>query len=81
MLWIDAAGSMEGIARPVPCLSFGVVTKDPDGFLHVVAEVTAQEGGDPVIDVAIPKGMSPRIIKLGRVEVPPEFKQFWGKAS
>lgn len=79
VLWTDACASMDdGTVRPAPMLSFGVPVWDKaHKFWRVVGEISAIRGGCPNMTTAVPQGMRPRVIRLARLPVPPEFQAYW----
>jgi hypothetical protein len=78
LLWWDACKyHNEPNGTCVPVLTLGFLSDRPSkcGGTVIYSEMSAAHH-EPKEHVVVPVGMSPRIIKVGVVDKPPEFQQY-----
>ena len=82
IVWEDAASSLDPMTTPCPVISFGIPVWDKERkFWRIYHDIFAAGGGSPESTTAIPRGMKPRVVIVGKIEVPAEFRKFWSEHS
>lgn len=80
ILWTDAILNNDGEEpqEPIPALTFGVIREATENHVKVAGELFADE--DTRLVTSIGAGMGVRVIRLGSLPLPKEFRA-WRKRN
>ena len=80
ILWTDAILNNDGedSQEPIPALTFGVIREADSSHVKVASELFAD--ADTRLVTSIPVGMGVRVIRLGSLPIPKEFRA-WKKRN